>query len=171
MRVVAAVVGHQSARVAGRAQRLGEKGEVAVVAGVEDRGLARLDGGGQRPVLVDVAVLPLPHWVVARAVWWVSFTPSVLAACVESVHEAVGVGAGVVDAVDGLVPSVTCTYWASAGPWALSSATTRKKLCHPFWARIGAVADGLTVARLADENVGSAASVAPENAGPTTATT
>src|SRR5579875_186 len=60
---------------------------------------------------------------------------------------------------------------ASAGPWALSSATTRKKLCQPCWASSGAVAEGLTVARSACEKNGSAALVAPEKAGPTTATT
>src|SRR6202035_2649667 len=62
-------------------------------------------------------------------------------------------------------------YCASAGPWALSSATTRKKLFQPSVARIGAVADGDTVARLAPEKVGSAALVAPEKDGPTTAMT
>ncbi len=42
---------------------------------------------------------------------------------------------------------------------------------QPSVARAGSVADGETVARLAAEKVGSAALVAPENAGPTTAIT
>src|SRR6516164_9198859 len=53
----------------------------------------------------------------------------------------------------------------------LSSATTRKKLCQPLCASVVRVADGLTVASCALEYVGSAAAVAPEKAGPTTAST
>src|SRR5579862_2558814 len=59
---------------------------------------------------------------------------------------------------------------ASVGPCTLSFGTTRKKLVHPSVLSFGFVADGLTVATWAPENVGSAAAVAPEKAGPTTAT-
>src|SRR5579872_297748 len=62
---------------------------------------------------------------------------------------------------------------ASAEPWAMSSATTRKKFLCGFSAavpRSGFVADGLTRGMFAGPYLLWAALVAPENAGPTIAT-
>src|SRR3982751_3682185 len=62
-------------------------------------------------------------------------------------------------------------YDAASAPCASSGGTTRKNVLKPWLVRVGLVADGLTLTRLASLNNGSEAFVAPEKAGPTTATT
>src|SRR5215212_4225314 len=58
-------------------------------------------------------------------------------------------------------------YLAAAGPCDASLPRTRKKVFQPFFASAGLVADGVMETSPASANLGSAALLSPENAGPT----
>ena len=70
-----------------------------------------------------------------------------------------------------LALTTSSRYLASGGPCALSVATARQNVVKPCEVRSGKVADGVTASSPACFHNGPAALLAPENDGPTTATT
>src|SRR4051794_38085816 len=66
-----------------------------------------------------------------------------------------------------LADSTDWMYLAAAGPCEASLPSTRKKVFQPLLASAGLVADGVMATRPASLNLGSAALLSPEKAGPT----